>query len=64
MSEAGRVCAKCVFWVPRDLGGSQTPGRCRARLLDAPDPRQGFMTRADFVCGQWCGHATTPDAAE
>lgn len=61
MTDAGRKCATCVFWSPREGRDGQGPGRCRARLLDSPDPRLAFMTQADFVCRQWCGRS---EAAE
>lgn len=64
MTDFGRKCANCVFWSPRDGREGQAPGRCRARLLDAPDPRLGFMTQAGFVCGQWCGNLAAGSAAE
>lgn len=51
-----RQCANCVFWTGRaDDGERAARGRCHARLLDQPDPRQAMMTQADFVCPQWCG---------
>lgn len=62
MSENGRKCANCVFWSPRNSRDGQAPGRCRARLLESPDPRQGFMTQADFVCRQWCEQASATAA--
>ncbi|NFV81258.1 hypothetical protein [Magnetospirillum aberrantis] len=64
MTIATRVCATCVFWIPRDSDGAPVRGRCRARLLDAPDPRLAMMTQADFVCPQWCGKNPGRDAAE
>lgn len=64
MSVSGRKCATCVFWLPRESRDGQSPGRCRARLLEAADPRMGFMTQADFVCPQWCEMSTPSAAAE
>lgn len=63
MGDQQRMCANCVFWTGRGGGTAATRGRCHARLLDMPDPRQAPMTQAEFVCPQWCGTAPSRDVA-